>query len=86
MCGCGRRCGLDVKVSKRAFTQMEKCEVGNLILLPESRTSIMASLLVLVERSRDERTSRLMRGRDAIVMDDMVEFSSGIAQEAFLER
>lgn len=39
--------------------------------LPESRTSIMASLLVLDERSKDERTSRLMRGRDAIVMEDM---------------
>ena len=32
---------------------------------------MMASLLVLVERSREERASRLMRGRDAIVMDDM---------------
>lgn len=42
--------------------------------LPESRTSIIASLFadaVVVDRMRDERTSRVMRGRVAMVMADM---------------
>jgi hypothetical protein len=33
---------------------------------------MMARLLVLDERSKDERTSRVMRGRDAIVMEDII--------------
>lgn len=40
--------------------------------VPESLTSIMASLLgVLVDRRSDERTSRLMRGRVPIVIEDI---------------
>lgn len=41
--------------------------------VPESRTSIMASLLgVLVDKRSDERTSRLMRGSVAIVIEDIL--------------
>lgn len=41
--------------------------------VPESLTSIMASLLgVLVDRRSDERTSRLMRGRVPIVIEDIL--------------
>ena len=41
--------------------------------VPESRTSMIANLLgVLVERRSDERTSRLMRGRVPIVIEDIL--------------
>lgn len=42
--------------------------------LPASRTSITASLLggVVLERRRDERTSRLMRGRFAMDIEDIL--------------
>ena len=43
------------------------------VYAPESRTSMIASLLgVEVERRRAERASRLMRGRVAMVMEDIL--------------
>lgn len=41
--------------------------------LPESRTSTIASLLgVLVDRSSADRASRLIRGRVAMLIEDIV--------------
>lgn len=41
--------------------------------LPESRTSTMARLLgVLVDRSSADRASRLIRGRVAMLIEDIV--------------
>ena len=43
--------------------------------LPESRTSIIASLFedaVVLDSRRVERTSRVMRGRVAMVIEDIV--------------
>jgi hypothetical protein len=50
-------------------------------VVPWSLTSMMASLFgELVERRSSERTSRVMRGRVAIVIEDMARLCSRILQ------